>query len=781
MGNKASASQCGCFPGGRAAADGSQSPGQYSASKAGEKKGQLLSKYELGEVLGQGAFGIVYLCKAKSDGGEYAVKMIDKVESPLADIQREVDMLRKLAHPTVVTLHDVFYEKCFVCMVLDIYKGGDLIEGMQRHWETKGMIPPHKVKNITKQTVESLAWLHSLKVAHRDVKADNYLMDRKDILDPDCRVLLSDFGTVLEVKEKERLSEKCGTQLYWSPEFYRFDYGMKVDMWAIGVVMYGIVSGRFPFKGRKEVETKVVTFKASVPTSCQEFVKGLLSRDEKQRLSGSEAMRHEWLGLKQDAETVSAAHDDKDFKPTMREGGANAGIDERRRELVDRLEQHQERQKTGVKGVRMKVPENNFEVANRRAGKTVKCEWWSLERVKQEGIINLDMATSPSIHEKDQTQMVGKMLQSHGVDISLFGTGKFRSLADFAGEVQSGESRLMLDATEQKTLVRVVDLVLLKVVHGSGDQKKYLIHSGERYADGRERRDIYQLPGTKKAPHENVITCGRRILSDRLNMQDCKMGFNFVDTETYEEDQESPHYPGVRTVYRKAIVEAEVLCEDDKVLERIGLIGKGTCTVEDAAQNVMTYQWFTEAMCSQMRVKMGQSDQGEVSALVYAPVGFAEEELQSFMETAGVDASAFGEGNFKTLQEFSAELATGEATLQRQPDGSTLRVVDIVALVVTKPGGSGEILVEVEEVFKDGTSKKLKRLPAKKRRPDENEFLAAQNILDTVLKIAESAVKLNPNKVRLLEVKGESHSYPGIKQTLYRKRIISAEPMVDMD
>jgi len=80
--------------------------------------------------------------------------MIDKVDSPLDDIEREVSMLRKLAHATIVKLHDVYFEKVFVYMVLDLYKGGDMIEGMQTHWKLKGQIPIPTVQRVTKQMLE---------------------------------------------------------------------------------------------------------------------------------------------------------------------------------------------------------------------------------------------------------------------------------------------------------------------------------------------------------------------------------------------------------------------------------------------------------------------------------------------------------------------------------------------------------------------------------------------------------------------------------------------------
>ena len=120
-------------------------------------------------------------------------------------------MLQKLSHPTIVKLHQVYYEKVFVCMVMDIYKGGDLIEGMQDHWQTKGMIPCKHIPHIAKQMLEPLQWLHSQNCAHRDIKGDNYLMSVRNVVDPQLRLWLSDFGTVAELsKPGERFKSSVG-------------------------------------------------------------------------------------------------------------------------------------------------------------------------------------------------------------------------------------------------------------------------------------------------------------------------------------------------------------------------------------------------------------------------------------------------------------------------------------------------------------------------------------------------------------------------------------------
>ncbi|CAK0870322.1 unnamed protein product [Prorocentrum cordatum] len=222
------------------------------------RNGRFVKEYKIGEMLGQGAFGIVFAAKRRkptdSEGNMLAVKLIDKVETHPGDIEREAAIHAKLDHPNILKVHDVIDERFFVCIVTDRFPGGDLVKclhGCQR-------LKPSKTMHIVKQMLEGVCYLHNLAIVHRDVKADNFLTEKEEFLDPDCRVILADFGFACYCRTGDRLQRRCGTKMYWAPEIWDRNYAVKVDVWAVGVTVYGMMEGTFPFRTEWDMKSKVL-------------------------------------------------------------------------------------------------------------------------------------------------------------------------------------------------------------------------------------------------------------------------------------------------------------------------------------------------------------------------------------------------------------------------------------------------------------------------------------------------------------------------------------------
>jgi hypothetical protein len=305
-------------------------------------------------------------------------------------------------------------------------------------------------------------------------------------------------------------------------------------------------------------------------------------------------------------------------------------------------------------------------------------------------------------------------------------------------------------------------------------QKKnvFLVETGEKFSDGRERQ-ITRLPGTKKEPHLNSKQMADKIVSQLLNVGGAKVTFDFAVKEIFEEQEESPSYPGVMTVYRKEIIEGTL--SGSQASDYIGKNPKGPkdWLKTDNTGNSKYFAWLTDKQCAQKGVKYKAPEEGEeVSGLVQAPIGLAEDDLVDFFKKNRVDTSKFGQGPAKTLKDISAELIKGESSLMLNPDGSVLRVLDVVVIKLVH-SVTNSILVQTEQTFPSGEKQPLKRLPGAKRRPDENQFLTARRILKRQLKVEENHVTLNATDVQVAEEEKDSLAYPGLR-TIYRKRIIQA-------
>mmetsp|Transcript_71012 Transcript_71012/g.148538 ORF Transcript_71012/g.148538 Transcript_71012/m.148538 type:complete len:755 (+) Transcript_71012:238-2502(+) len=738
------------------------SPSSTSKDSSGGN-GELLKKYALGKVLGQGAFGVVYKCKKKGSDQEFAVKMIDQVETPLAQINKEAEMLRKLEHPTCIKLHDVFYEKVFVCMVLEFYAGGDMIQGMMAHWKSKGMIPMANVKFLSKQMHEAVAWVHSQKCVHRDIKGDNFMMGLPLVENPKQKLYLSDFGTVKELHSGERLTEKCGTKNYWPPEFYKLNYAMKVDCWAVGVVMFGLCSGKFPFSGEQDVRHKQVKIPSRCPEEGQELINSLLERDENKRSDCANALKHRFIanegsvcGQPNKEETTT------DFKPEMKDKGANAGVAQRRAELVDRL------QNKG-RGSILKVADmknQTFTCTDPQTDRTLTFDWWMA--TKTSAMVSTfanaqQLAADAILNHEVTSESVKKQMVEHNLQVSGFGKGSAKSFDAFVEELQKGQSRLLLDATKHKFMVRSVDIVVVKLILKSSDGRgRILVDLDEGLTMGRTRPGA-SLIQSAKLPQESFRQAADRVAREMLSAPDVKITWG-TDVQDSEESTNLPEYPGIQTVYRKEMLVGELQNVSEAVMKQIG------GSTYNFKKGSRSFAWLTDKECNSKGIVL-QPRKTDFSALVAPPIGLDEEELTEFLSKNSIDTSKWGTGTYKSLEDFSEELTAGESTLTKTAAGKIQRVVDIVVMQLVKKE-TGEVLVEAAETFK-GSKQELNRLPAVKRRSDEHLFTAARRLVTKYLQLPDSSVTLDTTDVRVVEEEQESKAYLGLS-TMYRKRFIKA-------
>lgn len=261
----------------------------------------LVEIYDIDTMLGQGAFSTVWRCVHRATGQVRAVKKIDTTELAPRAIAHEIALMKLLRHTNCLRCYDVFLEAQFVNIVVDLFTGGDLVDGLNVHRQAHGRITDGQLAHVSRQMIAALVHVHGLGIVHRDIKGENFLLDRPDIGDPNCVVALADFGTAIRLDPGATLSEQVGTPQFWAPEVYAGRYDFLADIWATGVTIFVLLSGRMPFDGKEDIckpvgegERPFVAPSFATP-SCIDFIASCLAKDPCKRRSAAEAQRHPWM------------------------------------------------------------------------------------------------------------------------------------------------------------------------------------------------------------------------------------------------------------------------------------------------------------------------------------------------------------------------------------------------------------------------------------------------------------------------------------------------------
>ncbi|XWS58988.1 hypothetical protein CRYUN_Cryun08bG0081600 [Craigia yunnanensis] len=267
----------------------------------------FMSHYELGEEVGRGHFG--YTCSAKAKKGslkghDVAVKLILKSKMTTAiaieDVRREVKILQALtSHKNLVQFYDAYEDDDNVYIVMELCKGGELLD---RILSRGGKYLEEDAKAVMVQILSVVAFCHLQGVVHRDLKPENFLFTAKDENSP---LKAIDFGLSDYVKPDERLNDIVGSAYYVAPEVLHRSYGTEADMWSIGVIAYILLCGSRPFWARTESGIFRAVLKAdpsfeeapwpSLSPEAIDFVKRLLNKDYRKRLTAAQALSHPWL------------------------------------------------------------------------------------------------------------------------------------------------------------------------------------------------------------------------------------------------------------------------------------------------------------------------------------------------------------------------------------------------------------------------------------------------------------------------------------------------------
>jgi hypothetical protein len=211
---------------------------------------ELKDHYELGLPLGKGKFGLVREATHKQSGEKVAVKIIKKAKlsiEKLALAKREIEIMKVCQHLNIISLLDTFENADYIYIVLELLRGGDLYEYLERR-EFK--VPESRARNIIHSLATALFYLHSYGIVHRDIKLENIIMTEDT---EQAEVKLVDFGLSKMIGPSEACKEPFGTIGYAAPEILKGEpYDKAIDIWSLGIVLYIMLTGQMPFDERSE-------------------------------------------------------------------------------------------------------------------------------------------------------------------------------------------------------------------------------------------------------------------------------------------------------------------------------------------------------------------------------------------------------------------------------------------------------------------------------------------------------------------------------------------------
>jgi calcium-dependent protein kinase len=323
----------------------------------------MKEKYSLGKVLGAGSFGVVRRCTECSTGKKYAVKSIPKMPKNhkctpryLLKLQTEVDSMGQLGSSLdAVYLKDVFEDDAAIHLVMELCEGGSVLDRLK-----DGEYSERQVAHIMRSVLRFLSQCHSKGIVYRDVKPENFMLlhsapilsstkkgkksnkkgkgyplwksfssaigirqqsitssddeapvsPGEQVLTHELLVKATDFGLSIKHRSDEPpLKSRSGTPAYMAPEVIQQSYTEKADIWSAGIMMYQLLTGKFPFWENvrdctlqevwKAILTQQIDFEATelsqISDSARDLLRRMLHRNPGKRVSAQEALSHRWL------------------------------------------------------------------------------------------------------------------------------------------------------------------------------------------------------------------------------------------------------------------------------------------------------------------------------------------------------------------------------------------------------------------------------------------------------------------------------------------------------
>ena len=280
-----------------------------------------LGSYEMEKLLGEGAFGKVYLTKKEGDSKKYATKELDRKEIDHSEAKKylanEIRILSALKHPNIVKFYDIKKTTKHYFIMMEFCNGGGLSNALEKYIKINGKpFPEELVQHFMRQIVDAFKYIHGKKVIHRDVKLDNILLhyeneeDRNNFNLMKAQVKIIDFGFSCIYDELRKTI--LGSPINVGPLILKkltgstgktreLGYDQSADIWSLGTVCYEMVIGKSAFDSQDmdELVEKIEKGDYSIPTDISaelvSFMNGMLQYEGKRRLKAEQLSRHDFL------------------------------------------------------------------------------------------------------------------------------------------------------------------------------------------------------------------------------------------------------------------------------------------------------------------------------------------------------------------------------------------------------------------------------------------------------------------------------------------------------
>uniref|UniRef100_A0A8C7WMB8 Serine/threonine-protein kinase DCLK2 n=1 Tax=Oryzias sinensis TaxID=183150 RepID=A0A8C7WMB8_9TELE len=278
------------------------SPGSRLNGNRSVSSSIINEKYKVGKVIGDGNFAVVKECVERATGQEFALKIIDKARCSGKEhlIENEVAVLRRVRHPSIIQLMEVDETPTQLFLVMELVKGGDLFDAITSSTKYSERDASAMVYNLA----GAVKYLHRMNIVHRDIKPENLLVC--EYPDGTKSLKLGDFGLATVVEGP--LFTVCGTPTYVAPEIIaETGYGLKVDIWAAGVIAYILLCGFPPFRSENNVQEElfdqILRGKLEFPSPdwdtislpAKMLISQMLQVNVDARFTAEEVLSHPWV------------------------------------------------------------------------------------------------------------------------------------------------------------------------------------------------------------------------------------------------------------------------------------------------------------------------------------------------------------------------------------------------------------------------------------------------------------------------------------------------------